>query len=722
MPYASKFRFFNLTVLYFVLFSCRYSKAENLTSGSKEMMTFTHLLLEAKSKYSQNLKPYSRTHEILDSVEGFSHIAFNYNTFPPIRIKTKPMIFILKRKGAHDGKFGHTEIEEELHIGTEEVPTDTDFLKSDVEQDLISESEAVSEVDRRGDTSEPENEISHLLRQKDNDVFLRPGIEDDEGNEELESAFVGLNVEPTEDTEEAVRMSREDLIKELNKAENKAKMYQKSGTVKRNIQKIIREFRAREDERMKSEDRTYAQEVTQGAYIQLREPEFPPFNEENDNEMHAQGAREYAEQVTNKPVPDNHKQTGHQQEIDHTAVDGAIKTDVSHLPSDSLTYEDHDTEGEKGKKDLKKLIKKSKILDQSRDAEPPTADDKTTSNGTGQQKKPIQKIRPAKQIFKKDILGGGGDFETITEPKETSVPIENQTTKNDNTELEGVKKIKEDTNQSASEMYNDTPVSYVNLQDLDSGIIENELPSQNSRHKKRTTNKVIEELNTNTTGTDKSVAEEPGEVLVSRNETPIPSNKKKPAIRNVKEKFKSSDDTEHTPLPANLVRNAGEIDNMYEQDTPTEEKIPMKNGIHMQEGDAVSDKKEPLAHTAYLVQRPETSTEEYNTPAKERMIDDTPAKERMIDAVHPKEIPYGVSEGPEGLPLQLSASVDEKTQISEPSEDLKLPKQKSTSTTASQNAENIQPALKHKHKTESDEQVVPENVAKGTLGEDIIHM
>lgn len=39
-----------------------------------------------------------KTHDILDVIEGFSGIAFNYNTLPPIKIKTKPSIFILKRK------------------------------------------------------------------------------------------------------------------------------------------------------------------------------------------------------------------------------------------------------------------------------------------------------------------------------------------------------------------------------------------------------------------------------------------------------------------------------------------------------------------------------------------------------------------------------------------------------------------------------------------------
>nr|CAD7259823.1 unnamed protein product [Timema shepardi] len=76
----------------------RYNKTENLTSGSDEMMAFTHLLIEAKSKYSSNLKPYAQTHDILEVVEGFSQVVLNYNSFPPIRIKTKPMIFILKRR------------------------------------------------------------------------------------------------------------------------------------------------------------------------------------------------------------------------------------------------------------------------------------------------------------------------------------------------------------------------------------------------------------------------------------------------------------------------------------------------------------------------------------------------------------------------------------------------------------------------------------------------
>ncbi|KAI4489855.1 hypothetical protein M0804_004037 [Polistes exclamans] len=75
-----------------------YSKREDITFTDPEMLQYSHLLIEAKSKYSPNIKPYLKTHEILDSIDGFSHITLNYNILPPIRIKTKPTIFIIKRK------------------------------------------------------------------------------------------------------------------------------------------------------------------------------------------------------------------------------------------------------------------------------------------------------------------------------------------------------------------------------------------------------------------------------------------------------------------------------------------------------------------------------------------------------------------------------------------------------------------------------------------------
>lgn len=71
---------------------------ERLKPGSKESYEFTHLIAEAKSKFSTNLKPYTRTHDIIDTVEAFSQISFDYFTIPPVKIKMRPVLYILKRK------------------------------------------------------------------------------------------------------------------------------------------------------------------------------------------------------------------------------------------------------------------------------------------------------------------------------------------------------------------------------------------------------------------------------------------------------------------------------------------------------------------------------------------------------------------------------------------------------------------------------------------------
>nr|CAG4642455.1 EOG090X04MD [Evadne anonyx] len=96
---------------------------------------FTHLIVEAKSVQSVNLRPYVRTHEILAKIEGFSHIRSSYIHFPPIRIKYKPAFFILKNKSPPrqpQFDFNSPTPEEGLQdlqesSGEEENPPDYDF-------------------------------------------------------------------------------------------------------------------------------------------------------------------------------------------------------------------------------------------------------------------------------------------------------------------------------------------------------------------------------------------------------------------------------------------------------------------------------------------------------------------------------------------------------------------------------------------------------------------
>ncbi|KAJ0173736.1 hypothetical protein K1T71_010885 [Dendrolimus kikuchii] len=78
----------------------KYSKNESLTP--EQMQEYTHLLIEAKSKYSPTIKAFSQTHGVLDTIESFSQIAMNYKLIPPVKIKTKPAIFILEKKNFRD--------------------------------------------------------------------------------------------------------------------------------------------------------------------------------------------------------------------------------------------------------------------------------------------------------------------------------------------------------------------------------------------------------------------------------------------------------------------------------------------------------------------------------------------------------------------------------------------------------------------------------------------
>lgn len=80
-----------------LIFFCRYNKTEGLLPAGPAMQSFTHLLIEGRNKRSSTIKPYIDSHEILDVIEGFSHLSFNYQMFPPIKMKTKPQVFILRK-------------------------------------------------------------------------------------------------------------------------------------------------------------------------------------------------------------------------------------------------------------------------------------------------------------------------------------------------------------------------------------------------------------------------------------------------------------------------------------------------------------------------------------------------------------------------------------------------------------------------------------------------
>ncbi|XP_075983130.1 alg12 alpha-1,6-mannosyltransferase [Anticarsia gemmatalis] len=124
-----------------------YSKNESLLP--EQLQEYTHLLIEAKSKYSAKLKYFSQTHAILDSIESFSQVAMNYKLMPPVRIKTKPAIFILERNDfrqhphGHNIKFTQTipkfESEELAEISGEEILNVVDY--GSIKENISEETE-----------------------------------------------------------------------------------------------------------------------------------------------------------------------------------------------------------------------------------------------------------------------------------------------------------------------------------------------------------------------------------------------------------------------------------------------------------------------------------------------------------------------------------------------------------------------------------------------------
>ncbi|KAG1670071.1 Dol-P-Man:Man(7)GlcNAc(2)-PP-Dol alpha-1,6-mannosyltransferase [Nymphon striatum] len=75
-----------------------YNKTESMVLSNPDMMSFTHLLIEGKSKFSSSIHKFKQSHEVLSLVEAFTHVKFDYTKFPPVNIRTKPKLLLLRRK------------------------------------------------------------------------------------------------------------------------------------------------------------------------------------------------------------------------------------------------------------------------------------------------------------------------------------------------------------------------------------------------------------------------------------------------------------------------------------------------------------------------------------------------------------------------------------------------------------------------------------------------
>lgn len=110
-----------------------YSKNESLQP--EQLQEYSHLLVEAKSKYSPTMKSFIQTHVILDSVETFSHVSVNYKLIPPVKIKTRPALFILEKMNFRDYQRGSN------------VPESIIVVEENVSKEIHTEELTTQDVD-----------------------------------------------------------------------------------------------------------------------------------------------------------------------------------------------------------------------------------------------------------------------------------------------------------------------------------------------------------------------------------------------------------------------------------------------------------------------------------------------------------------------------------------------------------------------------------------------
>lgn len=142
-----------------------YSKNENLKPGDPELHEFKYLLVEAKDKYAPEMRLLTQTHEILEFIECYSNIGLQYDAIIPIKIKTKPCIYIMERKNdarevvdlAGDAIDDDTSIEEFIETLSETLEIDEQLSK-----EIDEEFDKVMAVSKEAFTEEETEESEEV--------------------------------------------------------------------------------------------------------------------------------------------------------------------------------------------------------------------------------------------------------------------------------------------------------------------------------------------------------------------------------------------------------------------------------------------------------------------------------------------------------------------------------------------------------------------------------
>lgn len=139
----------------------RYFK-EDLTLKEINEREFSHLLVEAKSKHSSELKFLQGSYSVLEFVECFDQIGIQYKSLLPVTIKRKPCVYILQRKKKEDiVKVEEERIKEQWEVKEKESI-------AEVKEEIKEKEEEIAE--------EPLKEIKEPLKPKEAEAQEQPAV------------------------------------------------------------------------------------------------------------------------------------------------------------------------------------------------------------------------------------------------------------------------------------------------------------------------------------------------------------------------------------------------------------------------------------------------------------------------------------------------------------------------------------------------------------------
>lgn len=157
-----------------IIVLCRYSKDENLKPGDDELLRYTHVLVEQRSKFPYDDEEIHETHDFLEHINCFHSIGLEYQSYFPIKIKTRPCIGIAKRKKAFARPF------EEPKLPAVDVSNDEDPIQPAsivVESTLKPDYQEIPSDEEEFDSEEPTTNDSGINEDESTDEMLSEEIE-----------------------------------------------------------------------------------------------------------------------------------------------------------------------------------------------------------------------------------------------------------------------------------------------------------------------------------------------------------------------------------------------------------------------------------------------------------------------------------------------------------------------------------------------------------------